>query len=89
MKPSAPTPCSTLLVAAVIDNGLTSEPREVHLEKDGVKLKLNADDWRELNATMNGKRTALHSELKSGEYAPKHSYFFNHSSNDKVEGGEA
>ena len=78
----ASPPCSTLLVAAVIDNGFTSGPSEVYLEKDGVKLQLNAEDWKELNATIKGERKALHSELESGEYMPKHSYVFNHSSND-------
>jgi len=70
---------SSLLVAAVIKNtGLQSGPELVVIEKDGVQLTLNREDWIELTDTMKGNRHSNHSDIAEGTYSPERSYVYNH-----------
>lgn len=66
-----------VLIAAIIDNEL-GKPSEINLEKDGVKIKLTAEDWQEILDTLKGGRTNCFSALESGEYFPRYSYVFNY-----------
>ena len=70
---------SSLLVAAVIKNtGLNVGPELVIIEKDGIKLTLDGEDWTELMATMKCGRHSSHSDIKEGTYSPERSYVYNH-----------
>lgn len=64
-------------VSATVKNGLDAHVHEIRIEKDGVEIKLNAEEWRELQATLDGERTACHTPLEEGCYYPKESFVTN------------
>lgn len=41
------------------------------LNKDGVNITLDAEDFRELQDTLNGKNKVMHTIPKDGEYIGK------------------
>lgn len=50
----------------------------IHLSKDGVKLELNDEEFKELLAVIHGKRKVMTSMPKDGEYNSEHIYLTNY-----------
>jgi hypothetical protein len=64
--------------AARIKNGFDGGVQEAWITKDGIEIKLDADDWKEVEATMRGERTRFDAELKQGDYIPETTLVWNH-----------
>ena len=60
-----------LKVAAVINNrGFDSSISLLSIEKNGIKLELTNEDWKEINSTLKGQRRKV-AQHEEGEYTPK------------------
>jgi hypothetical protein len=67
---------SDLLVCVEISDCYgTSKLDFVILEKDGISIKLNAEDVAEMNNVINGKRTVL---VSTTDYGAEHKVLHNH-----------
>jgi hypothetical protein len=64
-------------VAAIFKHGFGMELNELHITKGDVIIKLSGDDWKEIEATLQGKREQASSAIKEGTYYPEEWYVWN------------
>jgi hypothetical protein len=55
-------------VAAVFKHGFGMELKELHITKGDVIIKLSGDDWKEIEATLQGKREQASSAINEEWY---------------------
>jgi len=60
------------------DNSNYTPSTHYSITKDGVTLELSQDDWKELMATIRGKRKYIYTPLKEGSYIPELVIHHNH-----------
>lgn len=70
-------------VSAIVENdAFSSAPNEVTLIKDGVKITLDKDDWKEVTETLKGKREVYYSKPKTGEFVAEYCFVHNYQKTD-------
>ena len=68
-------------VTAVYKHGFGMELDELHITKEGITIELSNDDWKEIQATLQGKREKASSPIKEGTYHPDEWYVWNNPKN--------
>lgn len=64
-------------VTAVFKHEFGMELKELHITKRGITIELSKDDWKEIQATLQGKRKQASSPFKEGAYYPEEWYVWN------------
>jgi hypothetical protein len=63
-------------VVANYKAGFGMELERVYLKSDKGEIDIDAEQWKEIQATLNGKRKSAHSKEMDG-YTPKTAVFWN------------